>query len=118
MELHKRYHEEGLSILAFPCNQFGKQEPGSEEEIQQFAEALGVKFPIFDKIEVNGQNVDALFDFLKKKLPGIFWTTSVKWNFTKFLVDKHGTPIKRYGPSTQPLRITKDIEKLLLLQDM
>ena len=107
-----RYAEKGLRILAFPCNQFGGQEPGSNEEIKKFAKGYDVKFDMFSKIDVNGANADPLYVFLKNAKHGTL-TNNIKWNFTKFLCDKHGVPVKRYSPTTKPLDISKDIENEL-----
>lgn len=113
MLLHEELAAGGLRILAFPCNQFGKQEPGTEEEIQRFAvENFGAKFDLFGKVNVNGPKATPVFSFLKSRLPGMLGS-SVKWNFTKFLVDKNGVPVQRYGPPTNPLAIRDDIVKLL-----
>ncbi|MEK7434366.1 MAG: glutathione peroxidase [Cyanobacteriota bacterium] len=113
-ELYKKYKDQGLVILGFPCNQFGKQEPGNDEEIQEFCKINhGVTFPIFSKIDVNGSNEHPLFDYLKESLPGILGTEGIKWNFTKFLIDKTGNPIKRFAPNTEPKDLAKEIEALL-----
>uniref|UniRef100_A0A913XGN7 Glutathione peroxidase n=1 Tax=Exaiptasia diaphana TaxID=2652724 RepID=A0A913XGN7_EXADI len=111
-ELHQKYAEKGLRILAFPCNQFGSQEPGSNEEIKEFAKGYGAEFDLFSKIDVNGSNADPLWVYLKKAKKGTL-TDNIKWNFTKFLCDKEGVPVKRYAPSTAPADIVKDIEKEL-----
>ncbi|KAI4334726.1 hypothetical protein L6164_013438 [Bauhinia variegata] len=111
--LYEKYKNQGFEILAFPCNQFAGQEPGSNEEIQEVVcTRFKAEFPIFDKIEVNGKNSDPLYKFLKKEQGGIFGD-GVKWNFTKFLVNKEGKVVDRYAPTTSPLKIEKDIEKLL-----
>lgn len=107
------YAEKGLRILAFPCNQFGGQEPGTEREIKEFVSTYGVEFDMFGKIDVNGSNADPLYVFLKNAKHGTL-TNNIKWNFTKFLCDRHGVPVKRYSPTTSPLEIVKDIEKELL----
>ena len=108
-----RYAENGLRILAFPCNQFGhNQEAGTNEEIKEFAISQGAEFDLFSKIDVNGANADPLYVFLKKAKGGTL-TDSIKWNFTKFLCDKDGVPVKRYAPNTAPLDLVKDIEKEL-----
>jgi glutathione peroxidase len=102
-----------LVILGFPCNQFGNQEPGSEKEIAEGCLInYGVSFPMFSKIEVNGSNADPIYKFLKDKLPG-FLGKWIKWNFTKFLIDRNGLPVKRFSPSTEPEKLVSDIEKLL-----
>jgi len=112
--LYNTYKDKGLEILAFPCNQFGAQEPGTSEEISNFCKMnYGVTFPIFEKIDVNGENAHPLFKFLAAKLPGILNTKFLKWNFTKFLIAKDGTPLERYSPSTTPENLEKDIQKLL-----
>lgn len=111
-DLHSRYAEKGLRILAFPCNQFGGQEPGSEEEIKEFVKAYDVEFDMFSKIDVNGSNAHPLYVFLKNAKHGTL-TNNIKWNFTKFLCDKHGVPVKRYSPTVSPLDLIKDIEKEL-----
>ena len=112
-ELYKKY-EGKLEVLAFPCNQFGSQEPGSEDEIQGFCSTtFSTTFPLFSKIEVNGDNAHPLYNFLKSANPGVLGTEKIKWNFTKFLVDKDGKPVKRYAPVTKPKDIDTDIEGLL-----
>lgn len=112
--LYDQYAEQGLVILGFPCNQFGQQEPGSETEIQTFCETnFGVTFPLFEKVDVNGNNAHPLFKYLTKAVPGIFGTENIKWNFTKFLVDRKGNVVKRYPSTTKPEDIAKDIEGLL-----
>lgn len=113
-ELYKQYKDKGLEILGFPCNQFGKQDPGSNGEIMEFCQLnYGVSFPMFGKIEVNGSNADPLFKHLKKEAPGALGTQAIKWNFTKFLIDASGNVVKRYAPKDAPKAIAKDIEKLL-----
>ena len=112
--LHRKYSEAGLEILAFPCNQFGSQEPGDAEEIAQFCELnYGIGFPLMAKVEVNGENASPLFDWLKNDAPGLLGSKAIKWNFTKFLVDRQGKVVKRYGPADAPAAIAKDIEALL-----
>ena len=112
-QLYKDYKDKGLVILGFPCNQFGKQEPGTEKEISEGCLInYGVSFPMFSKIEVNGANTHPLYQYLKKELPG-FPGNNIKWNFTKFLVDKNGKPVKRFSPITKPEKLRKDIESLL-----
>lgn len=111
--LYKKFKDKGLVILGFPCNQFASQEPGNAEEISKFCSLkYGVTFPMFQKIDVNGNNADPLYKFLKSALPGTFGN-EIKWNFTKFLIDKKGNPVNRYAPTTKPEDITADIEKLL-----
>jgi len=112
--IYQSLHSEGLEILAFPCNQFGGQEPGSPEEIQSFCERnFSVTFPIFEKIEVNGSNTHPFFEFLKNAAPGLLGTTAIKWNFTKFLINRDGTQVKRYASATSPSDIVTDIKNLL-----
>jgi glutathione peroxidase len=111
-KLHKEYKDKGLEILGFPCNQFAGQEPGGKDEIETCLLNYGVDFQMFDKIEVNGKNAHPIFKNLKKALPGTLGGR-IKWNFTKFLLDKNGNPIKRFAPATKPEKITKDIEALL-----
>ena len=113
-ELYEKYRDQGLEILGFPCNQFGKQDPGSNDEIMEFCQLnYGVSFPMFGKIEVNGSDADPLYKHLKKSAPGALGTQGIKWNFTKFLVDTRGKVIKRYAPTDKPSAIEKDIKKLL-----
>lgn len=113
-KLHEKYYDKGLRILAFPCNQFGSQEPGSEAEIKQFCRSnFGVQFDLFSKIDVNGEHTHPLYRYLKKVQPGILGTEAIKWNFTKFLVDRQGRVVARYAPMTKPEELEKDIEKLL-----
>ena len=113
-ELQRRYADQGLVVLGFPCNQFGRQEPGSEAEIGAFCEKnYGVTFPMFAKIDVNGDDAHPLFRFLKGEAPGVLGTEAIKWNFTKFLVNKDGAVVKRYAPATKPEELKGDIEKLL-----
>ena len=103
-----------MEILAFPCNQFGAQEPGSSEEIQNFCETqYQISFPLFQKIEVNGPNASKLYDFLKKEKPGILGSEAIKWNFTKFLVDKNGHVVKRFAPTVKPEEIKTHIAQYL-----
>jgi glutathione peroxidase len=112
--LYRKYKDQGLVVLGFPCNQFGSQEPGSEAEIQNFCRVnFGVTFPMFSKINVNGDNTHPLYVYLKSEKPGILGSETIKWNFTKFLVDKEGKVIKRFGSSTSPESIEQDIEKIL-----
>ena len=113
-KIYKDLNEEGLEVLAFPCNQFRGQEPGTNAEIQEFCEMeFGVKFPVFDKIDVNGGTAHPLYDYLKSQAPGLLGSKSIKWNFTKFLVDKDGTVLKRFAPTDKPETIQKEIKKLL-----
>jgi len=112
-KLYNTYKDKGLVILGFPCNQFASQEPGSAEEISKFCTLkYGVTFPMFMKIEVNGKDADPLYKYLKTALPGTI-TNDIKWNFTKFLLDKNGKPFKRYASTVKPEEISSDIEKLL-----
>lgn len=112
--LYEEYKEEGLVVLGFPCNQFMNQEPGSNEEIQSFCELnFGVTFPVFGKIDVNGEKADPLFKYLSAKAPGIMGLKSIKWNFTKFIIDKKGEVIERFAPQTNPQEMKSTIEKLL-----
>jgi len=112
--LYRKYKEEGLVILGFPCNQFGSQEPGTEKEIQNFCRVnFGVTFPMFSKINVNGDEAHPLYQYLKSEQPGVLGTEVIKWNFTKFLVERKGNVVKRFGSSTNPKDIEKDIETLL-----
>jgi len=112
-ELYQKYKEDGLIILGFPCNQFGNQEPGDSKSISEGCLLnYGVSFPMFEKIEVNGENAHPIYQYLKKKLKG-FLGENIKWNFTKFLIDKNGKPLKRFAPTTKPEKIGKYLEKLL-----
>jgi glutathione peroxidase len=111
--LYKEFHQKGFEVLAFPCNQFGTQEPGDENEIKSFCSlTYDVSFPMFSKVDVNGDAAHPLFNYLKDSLPGVLGTKAVKWNFTKFLVDKDGHPVKRFAPTDKPLDLKSDIEKL------
>ncbi|MCH1526100.1 MAG: glutathione peroxidase [SAR86 cluster bacterium] len=113
-DLHNKYNADGLEILGFPCNQFGAQEPGSNEEIQFFcAEKYDVSFSLFDKIDVNGDSAAPIYQFLKKDNPSESGSDDIEWNFTKFLVSRDGEIIMRFGPKTEPEEIKKDIEELL-----
>jgi len=116
-ELYRAYKNRGFAVLGFPCNQFGAQEPGAAEEIGVFCQKnFGVSFPLFAKIDVNGPQAHPLYGFLKKKKPGIlgiFGARGIKWNFTKFLVDRKGNVMARYGPSTRPKALAAAIEGLL-----
>ena len=112
--LYKQYHERGLEVLGFPCDQFGHQEPGDEPEIKAFCSlTYGVSFPMFAKIKVNGPDAHPLYEYLKKSLPGILGTEGIKWNFTKFLVGNDGVPIKRYAPTDKPESLAPDVEAAL-----
>jgi glutathione peroxidase len=113
-ELHRRYRDKGLTVLGFPCDQFGHQEPGTEEDIQRFcAEQYDVTFPMFAKIDVNGPDAHPLYALLKSAARGIAGTTSIKWNFTKFLVGPDGTIVKRYASRATPQAIERDIAHML-----
>lgn len=113
-ELYKKYKDQGFTILGFPCNQFGAQEPGNNEEIQSFCELnYGVSFPVMNKIDVNGDSADPLYQWLKSTAPGIFGTEAIKWNFTKFLIGRNGEVLNRYAPQDKPEDIEGDIKKAL-----
>lgn len=113
-KLYKQYKDRGFSVLGFPCNQFNHQEPGDEQEIKNFCKLkYDVSFPLFAKIEVKGEHQEPLFAFLTEEKRGLFGSKEIKWNFTKFLIDRKGKVIKRYAPTTHPEAIMKDIEKLL-----
>lgn len=110
-KLYEKYHEQGFEILGFPCNQFGSQEPGTDEEIQQFCKLnFGVTFPLAQKTNVNGENTHPLFAWLKKEKPGLLGIQSIKWNFTKFLVSRNGEVLQRYAPTVKPQDIEQDIK--------
>ncbi|MEP6656793.1 MAG: glutathione peroxidase [Betaproteobacteria bacterium] len=112
--LYEKYQPRGLEILGFPCNQFGSQEPGSEDAIASFCEVnYGVTFPLFAKVDVNGDDAAPLYRLLKKSRPGLLGSEAIKWNFTKFLVDRSGRVIERYAPNAEPASLAGDIEKLL-----
>ncbi len=112
--LWKQYGERGFEVLAFPCNQFGGQEPGTADQIEEFCKVnFGLSFPLMAKVEVNGPNETPLYSWLKSEAPGVMGTKSIKWNFTKFLIDRDGKVVRRYGPTDKPASIAKDIEKLL-----
>lgn len=113
-DLYDRFRDKGLEILGFPCNQFAKQDPASNDEINQFCELnYGVKFTLFQKVDVNGDHAHPLFKYLKKQAPGVLGTQAIKWNFTKFLVDRNGKVLERYAPTDTPEKIGKDLERLL-----
>jgi len=108
--LHRKYKDQGFAVLGFPCNQFGGQEPGGPEEIAEFCQrTYDVTFPMFAKVDVNGAEAHPLFTWLKTSQPGVFGTEAIKWNFTKFLVNRAGEVVKRYGSSTKPAEIDADI---------
>ena len=112
--LYQKYRGKGLVVLGFPCNQFGEQEPGSAGEIGSFCQKnYGVSFPMFDKIDVNGDAAHPLYRWLKKSAPGLLGSERIKWNFTKFLLDRNGRVVERYAPVTKPEDLAKDIETLL-----
>ena len=113
-ELHKSYAGKGLAVLGFPCNQFGSQDPGSDEEISEFCQLnYGVSFPMMSKIDVNGPTAHPLYKWLSSEAPGLLGSKAIKWNFTKFLVGKDGQVIKRYAPLDKPADLAKDIEAAL-----
>ena len=112
-DLYKEYKDSGIEILGFPCNQFLNQEPGDNNEVKNFCQInYGVTFNMFEKIDVNGSNAHPIYKYLKDQEKGIL-TKDIKWNFTKFLIDRNGNVIKRYSPTTSPLKIKEDIEKIL-----
>jgi glutathione peroxidase len=113
-QLHETYAKKGLAVLGFPCNQFGAQDPGSDDEIASFCQVnYGVTFPMMSKIDVNGGGAHPLYRWLTAEAPGLLGSTGIKWNFTKFLVGKDGQVIKRYAPQDEPAKLAKDIEKAL-----
>ncbi len=112
--LHRRFRARGFAVLGFPCDQFGHQEPGDEAEIKNFCSLnYDVTFPMFAKIEVNGPNAHPLFEALKEEAPGLLGTRAIKWNFTKFLVDRQGRVVRRYAPSDKPETLAEDIQTAL-----
>lgn len=112
--LHRKYEGQGFEVIAFPCNQFGAQEPGNEEEIKNFCSlTYDVTFPLAKKIDVNGDNADPLWTYMKSKQAGLLGSRGIKWNFTKFLVNKKGEVVARHGPQVKPEQLERDIEKLL-----
>lgn len=112
--MYKKFKDQGLVVLGFPSDQFGHQEPGDENEIKQFCSlTYDVSFPLFAKIDVNGDNAHPLYKYLKSASPGLLGTEGIKWNFTKFLIDKNGNVVKRYGSMDTPEKIEKDVEALL-----
>jgi glutathione peroxidase len=112
--LHRRFRERGFAVLGFPCNQFGRQEPGDESAIQRFChERYEVTFPMFAKVEVNGEDAHPLFEALKREAPGLLGTRAIKWNFTKFLVDRDRRVLRRYPPAIRPEKLAGDIEAAL-----
>lgn len=113
-KLHQRFADKGLSVLGFPCDQFGHQEPGDEDEIKSFCKLnFGVTFPMHAKIEVNGPDSHPLYRHLKKEQPGLLGSEGIKWNFTKFLVDKDGKVVKRFAPTTTPEKLEDEVARLL-----
>jgi glutathione peroxidase len=113
-KLYQQFADKGFEVLGFPCNQFGAQEPGNADEIAEFCKVnFGVTFPLMAKVDVNGDAASPLFDWMKKEAKGLMGSTSIKWNFTKFLIDREGNVVKRYGPQDTPASIAKDIAKLL-----
>ncbi|UVI39011.1 glutathione peroxidase [Qipengyuania spongiae] len=112
--LYQRFADRGFEVLGFPCNQFGAQEPGSDEEIAEFCKVnFGVTFPLMEKVDVNGADASPLFDWMKGEAKGLMGSRSIKWNFTKFLIDREGRVVARYAPTDKPENIAGDIEKLL-----
>ncbi|GGX46206.1 glutathione peroxidase [Undibacterium squillarum] len=112
--LYQTYRDQGLVVLGFPCNQFGHQEPGEATEIAQFCELrFGVSFPLFEKIEVNGKAAHPFYQQLKSAAPGLLGTEAIKWNFTKFLIDRHGKVVRRYAPQSKPEELESAIRELL-----
>ena len=113
-KLYQKFKDRGFSVLGFPCNQFGYQEPGNEAEIKNFCETqYQVTFPMFAKIDVNGEEAHPLYQYLKQEGKGILGTEAIKWNFTKFLVDRDGKVVQRFAPNTEPEKLEKEIEALL-----
>ncbi|MEM6856404.1 MAG: glutathione peroxidase [Pseudomonadota bacterium] len=113
-KLYQDFKDKDFEVLGFPCNQFGAQEPGNADQIAEFCKVnFGVTFPLMQKIDVNGPDASPLFDWMKSEAKGIMGSTSIKWNFTKFLIDREGSVVKRYGSNDTPARIAKDIAKLL-----
>lgn len=113
-ELYESYQSHGFEVLGFPCNQFMNQDPGSEEEILSFCQLnYGVTFPMFSKIDVNGKNAHPLYGYLAEEAPGLLGMKAIKWNFTKFLIDRDGNVVKRFAPTDKPAEMRNDIEKLL-----
>ncbi len=112
--LWRRYRDRGFEVVAFPCNQFGAQEPGNAEEIASFCSlTYDVTFPLMAKVEVNGDGAAPLYDWLKQEAPGLLGSKAIKWNFTKFLIDRDGEVVRRYAPTDKPEGLEKDIERLL-----
>ena len=112
--IYKKYKDQGFEIMAFPCNQFGGQEPGSADEIAEFCKVnFGLSFPVMAKVEVNGAGETPLYGWLKSEAPGLMGTKAIKWNFTKFLIGRDGKVVRRYAPTDKPEALAKDIERLL-----
>ena len=112
--LHQKFGAQGFEVLAFPCNQFGGQEPGNAEEIEQFCKInFGLTFPLMQKVDVNGDEASPLFDWMKGEAPGLMGSKAIKWNFTKFLINREGKVVRRYAPQDTPAKIEKDIAALL-----
>lgn len=115
--IYNEFKDQGFTIIGFPCNQFGMQEPGSNAQIQEFCELnYGVTFPVLGKVDVNGKNTAPVWNFLKEKAPGVLGIEAIKWNFTKFLIGKNGQVLKRYAPNTEPKSIAADIKAALIKQ--
>jgi len=113
-EIYQKYRDQGFEVIGFPCNQFGNQEPGSNEEIQEFCKLnFGVTFPLMQKIDVNGENASPLFDWMKAEAKGLMGSKSIKWNFTKFLINREGEVVRRFAPTDKPAQLTKHIEALI-----
>ncbi|TRD12489.1 glutathione peroxidase [Erythrobacter insulae] len=113
-QLFQDFKDKDFEVLGFPCNQFGAQEPGNADEIAEFCKVnFGVTFPLMEKVDVNGPNASPLFDWMKSEKKGLMGSTSIKWNFTKFLIDREGNVVKRYGPQDTPKQIAKDVAKLV-----
>lgn len=112
--IYNTYKDKGLVVLGFPCNQFGHQEKGSSDDIKEFCQVnYGVSFPMFEKIKVNGKDAHPIYNYLKSKLSGGLLGSAIKWNFTKFVIDKNGVPVKRFAPTTQPQKMVDYIESIL-----
>lgn len=113
-EVYKNFKDKGFTVVGFPCNQFGAQEPGTNQEIQQFCELnYGVSFPVMGKVNVNGDDTAPIYEWLKESAPGILGTEMIKWNFTKFLVGRDGKVLKRYAPQDEPAKIAEDLKKII-----
>lgn len=113
-KLQKEYAGRGFTVLGFPCNQFGAQEPGTDSQIQEFCQlSFGTSFPVMAKVDVNGSNAAPVYEFMKSEAPGVLGTELIKWNFTKFLIGKDGKVLDRFAPQTKPEEIVKDIDKAL-----